>query len=84
MKKLCLILFVFGVSCVWVDEVIVIDWLDFVELSDVVGKGCFQIEISVVGECDKVDGVCVCGLMMLMLLCLGVSDMLELWLEIDG
>jgi len=84
MTKLCLIPLVLCVSCAWADEAIVTDRPDFVESSDVVGKGRFQIETSIAGERDKTDGIRVRGLSTPTLLRLGVSDTLELRLETDG
>ncbi len=66
------------------EEGIVTDRPDFVESSDVVGKGRFQLETSLAGERSKVDGLRVRSLSTPTLLRLGVSDTLELRLETDG
>ncbi len=57
---------------------------DFVESSDVVGKGRFQIETSVAGERDRADGLTVRTTSTPTLLRLGVSEDLELRVETDG
>ncbi len=57
---------------------------DFVESSDVVGKGRFQVETSVAGERDRADGVTTRVGSTPTLLRLGVSEDLELRVETDG
>ncbi|WP_233151797.1 transporter [Pelomonas sp. KK5] len=66
------------------EEGIVTDRPDFVESSDVVGRGRWQLETSVAGERDKVDGIRVRGLSTPTLLRFGLSDTVELRLETDG
>jgi hypothetical protein len=72
-------------SAAWAeDDEIATDRPDFVESSNVVGKGRFQIETSLAWERDKVDGVRIKGRATPTLLRLGVSDNLELRVETDG
>ena len=66
------------------DDGIVTDRPDFVESSNVVGRGRFQIETSVLAERDKTDGVRARTYSMPTLLRYGVGDVLELRLETDG
>ncbi|HEX8405758.1 MAG TPA: transporter [Duganella sp.] len=66
------------------EDGIVTDRPDFVESSDVVGKGRFQIETSVAAERDKADGVREKTYSTPTLLRYGVSDTVELRLETDG
>ncbi len=66
------------------DDGIVTDRPDFVESSNVVGRGRFQIETSVLAERDKSDGVRARTYSMPTLLRYGVGDVLELRLETDG
>ncbi|MDY0745734.1 transporter [Paucibacter sp. R3-3] len=70
--------------CSHADEGIVTDRPDFVESSDVVGKGRFQLETSVSAERSKVDGLHVRSISTPTLLRLGVGDTLELRMETDG
>lgn len=63
---------------------IVTDRPDFVESSEVVGKGRFQFETSLQIERNKADGRRDRTFSMPTLLRLGVSDTLELRLETDG
>lgn len=57
---------------------------DFVESSDVVGKGRVQVETSFAGERDRADGFTVRVASTPTLLRVGVSDDLELRVETDG
>lgn len=66
------------------DEAIATDRPDFVESSDVVGKGRFQLETSVAGERSTIDGVKLRGLSTPTLLRFGLSENVELRLETDG
>ncbi len=66
------------------EEPIATDRPDFVESSDVVGKGRFQIETSLAWERDKSGGVSSRARATPTLLRLGVSDTFELRLETDG
>jgi hypothetical protein len=66
------------------EEAIVTDRPDFVESSDVVGKGRFQIETSVAYERDEADGVRTRLYSTPTLLRIGVSDNLELRFETEG
>ena len=63
---------------------IVTDRPDFVESSDVVGKGRFQLETSVQLERNKEDGLRERGLSTPTLLRFGVAETLELRVETDG
>ena len=76
----------FALACcaVHAEEPIATDRPDFVESSDVVGKGRFQIETSLAWERDKSGGVSSRARATPTLLRLGVSDNLELRLETDG
>lgn len=65
-------------------DTIVTDRPDFVESSNVVGKGRVQLETSVAVERDTVDGVRERTRSTPTLLRVGVSDSLELRLETDG
>lgn len=80
-----------GVCCVGLlcsaaraEEAIATDRPDFVESSDVVGKGRFQLETSIAGDSSKIDGLKVRGLSTPTLLRFGVSENIELRLETDG
>lgn len=66
------------------EEPIATDRPDFVESSDVVGKGRFQIETSLAWERDKSGGVSSRARATPTLLRLGVSENFELRLETDG
>ncbi|WP_229448850.1 transporter [Massilia sp. CF038] len=66
------------------DDEIATDRPDFVESSNVVGKGRFQIETSIAGERSNNDGVRARLLSTPTLLRIGVSDTLELRVETDG
>ena len=66
------------------DDSIVTDRPDFVESSDTVGKGRFQIETSAAIERDKVDGAESQTWTTPTLLRFGVREDLELRLESDG
>ncbi len=79
----CLSWAVFAAS-VHAEEGIVTDRPDFVESSDVVGNGRFQLETSVAGDRDKADGIRLRSIYTPTLLRLGVSDTLELRMETDG
>src|SRR5688500_18183445 len=57
---------------------------DVVESSDVVGKGCFQIETSIDYERDKQTGLKTRTLRTPALFRLGISESLELRAETDG
>jgi hypothetical protein len=72
------------VSTAWAGEAIVTDRPDFVESSDVVGRGGFQIETGLSWERNKADGVKTRTVTTPTLLRIGVSDTLELRLESDG
>ena len=72
-----------GVPALAADEMAT-DRPDFVESSDVVGKGRLQIETSVAGERDRADGLTARVLSTPTLLRLGVSEDLELRVETDG
>lgn len=63
---------------------IVTDRPDFVESSNVVGKGRFQIETSVALDRNKVDGVRERTYSTPTLLRIGISDTLEARIETDG
>ncbi|HEY0061724.1 MAG TPA: transporter [Telluria sp.] len=66
------------------DDEIATDRPDFVESSNVVGKGRFQIETSIAAERSKHDGVRERLLSTPTLLRIGISDTLELRVETDG
>ena len=66
------------------EESLATDRPDFVESSNVVGKGRFQIETSVALERDARDGVRTRLYSTPTLLRMGVSDSLELRVETDG
>ncbi len=66
------------------EDAIVTDRPDFVESSNVVGKGRFQIETSIAFETDRADGIKTRTRNTPTLLRFGVSDNLELRLETDG
>ena len=66
------------------DEGIATDRPDFVESSDVVGRGRLQIETSIAGERSKLDGLRIRGLATPTLLRFGISEDVELRLETDG
>jgi Putative MetA-pathway of phenol degradation len=66
------------------EEGIKTDRPDFVESSDVVGKGRFQIETSIAFERDRADGLRARVRSTPTLLRLGVSETLELRLETEG
>lgn len=66
------------------EEPIATDRPDFVESSDVVGKGRFQIETSVAYEKDEHDGVSDLLRSTPTLLRIGVSEDIELRFETDG
>lgn len=63
---------------------IVTDRPDFVESSNVVGKGRFQVETSLAGERNSADGVRERSVSSPTLLRYGISDNLELRLETEG
>jgi len=65
-------------------EAIVTDRPDFVESSDVVGRGGFQIETGLSWERNNADGVKTRTFTTPTLLRVGVNDTLELRLESDG
>jgi hypothetical protein len=66
------------------EDEIVTDRPDFVESSNVVGKGRFQIETSIAQERDKADGFKDRTWSTPTLLRFGISDTLELRFETDG
>ena len=66
------------------DDGIVTDRPDFVESSNVVGKGRFQVETSVAVERDKADGVKLRTVSTPTLLRFGVAEDWELRVETDG
>nr|WP_315401036.1 transporter [uncultured Duganella sp.] len=66
------------------DDEIATDRPDFVESSNVVGKGRFQIETSVTAERNKADGVRERVYSTPTLLRYGISDAWEIRLETDG
>ncbi|MGJ9419828.1 transporter [Massilia sp. CMS3.1] len=66
------------------DEPIATDRPDFVESSDVVGKGRLQVETSALLERDKSDGARARALSTPTLLRVGVTDAVELRVETDG
>lgn len=66
------------------EEAIATDRPDFVESSDVVGKGRFQIETSVAYERDESEGVRTRLYATPTLLRIGVSEDIELRFETDG
>lgn len=66
------------------EEPLATDRPDFVESSNVVGKGRYQIETGVSLERDKVEGGNVRTFTTPTLLRVGVSDVLELRMETDG
>lgn len=66
------------------EEAIATDRPDFVESSDVVGPGRFQIETSLAYERDEADGVRTRLSSTPTLLRIGVSDNIELRFETDG
>ncbi|MDR7050031.1 hypothetical protein J2X54_002486 [Duganella sp. 3397] len=66
------------------DDAIVTDRPDFVESSDVVGKGRFQIETSVAVERDKSNGFKLRTVSTPTLLRLGIAEDWELRVETDG
>ncbi len=66
------------------DDAIATDRPDFVESSDVVGKGVFQLETSLAHERDKSGGVKTKVRSTPTLLRYGISDAFELRLESDG
>ncbi|MGE4088290.1 MAG: transporter [Immundisolibacter sp.] len=70
-------------ACAQADD-IATDRPDFVESSDVVGKGVFQIETSFAYESDRNDGVRTRVRSTPTLLRYGISDTVELRAETDG
>ncbi|MDN3921823.1 transporter [Roseateles violae] len=66
------------------EEALVTDRPDFVESSDVVGRGRLQLETSLAGERSTANGVHVKGLATPTLLRLGVAEDWELRLETEG
>jgi len=66
------------------EEAIATDRPDFVESSDVVGPGRFQIETSVAYERDEAEGARTRLYSTPTLLRIGVSETIELRLETDG
>jgi hypothetical protein len=68
----------------WADDTISTDRPDFVESSDVVGRGRFQIETGFQSERANIDGVKTRTRTTPTLLRVGVSDTLELRAETDG
>ena len=74
-----------GLACAGEDDdAIVTDRPDFVESSDVVGKGRFQIETSIAIERDKSNGFRLRTVSTPTLLRLGIADDWELRMETDG
>jgi len=73
-----------GVSMAHAGEAIVTDRPDFVESSDVVGRGRFQIETGYLSERTQADGVTSRTVTTPTLLRLGVNDAIELRVETDG
>ncbi|MEY4563104.1 MAG: hypothetical protein RLZZ618_2381 [Pseudomonadota bacterium] len=73
-----------GLPAAWADDTIATDRPDFVESSDVVGTGRFQIETSFSSERHNADGVKTRTTSTPTLLRMGVSDKLELRVETDG
>jgi len=65
-------------------DAIVPDRPNFVDSTDVVGRGQWQVETSVLAERDKTDGVRTRTYSMPTLLRYGVGDVLELRVETDG
>lgn len=79
--------FVLAVACGQAfasDDAIATDRPDFVESSNVVGKGRLQVETSVALDRDAADGVRVRLVSTPTLLRYGISDTVELRLETDG
>lgn len=66
------------------DDAIVTDRPDFVESSNVVGKGRFQIETSIAVERDKADGFKLRTVSTPTLLRFGIAEDWELRVETDG
>ena len=66
------------------DDGIVTDRPDFVESSNVVGKGRFQVETSIAVERDKADGIKLRTVSTPTLLRFGVAEDWELRVETDG
>jgi len=65
-------------------EPLVTDRPDFVESAEVVGRGRFQIETSLLGERDAGDGTRTRALTTPTLLRIGVDEQVELRVETDG
>jgi len=75
---------IFPLGAVAAEGAIATDRPDFVESSDVVGKGRFQLETSVAQERSTRDGVRMRLVSTPTLLRIGVSETVELRLETDG
>ena len=74
----------FSASAIADEEPLATDRPDFVESSNVVGKGRYQIETGVALERDKVEGGDVRTFTTPTLVRIGVSEVLELRVETDG
>lgn len=83
-KKIATLLLMLPLLACAAEDEINTDRPDFVESSNVVGKGRFQIETSIAAERDKVDGGREKTYSTPTLLRYGVSDTVELRLETDG
>lgn len=83
-KKIATVLMLLPLMAQAAEDEIVTDRPDFVESSNVVGKGRFQIETSVAAERNKADGVKDKTYSTPTLLRYGIGDTLELRLETDG
>lgn len=86
MSKVCCSLLCLGLlaTTARADEALVTDRPDFVESSEVVGKGRFQIETSLAFERDKAGGLTSRLRSTPTLLRLGITEDWELRLETDG
>ena len=83
-RGLALLLGVSALAAAAEQDEIVTDRPDFVESSNVVGKGRFQIETSIAQERNKADGFRDRTWSTPTLLRMGISDTLELRVETDG
>ena len=83
-KKVATLLLMLPLLACAAEDEINTDRPDFVESSDVVGKGRFQFETSFAADRDKSDGVKERTYSTPTLLRYGVSDTVELRLETDG